>query len=236
MRLLSWFTGIGGMDLGLERSGMTVVGQCEANPWCRKLLARRWPGVFLHDDVRTYPLKDGPAFDCLAAGFPCQDVSNAGQRAGISGSRSGLYGQVVRALRVVRPRLAVLENVAALLARGMGTVLGDLAEIGYDAEWDCVPASALGALHHRDRVFIRAVPADASRVRPQRLGTTPQGPWSWEQLEGLVQAELRVSVPAGKSGGVADGVRDRKHRLLGLGNAVVPQVAEYVGRHCMEAA
>src|SRR5690606_13124048 len=94
--------------------------------------------------------------DVVCGGFPCQDISNAGKRAGITGERSGLWRELVRAIRVVRPKYAIVENVAALLGRGMGTVLGDLAESGYDAEWDCIPASAVGAYHERDRLWIVA--------------------------------------------------------------------------------
>lgn len=229
MKVLSLFSGVGMIDLGLQRCGMEIVGQVEIDPFCRAVLAKHWPSVRRHDDVCTREFSAGEA-DVICAGFPCQDVSNAGLRAGIAGERSGLYREVVRALRVVRPIGALLENVAALLARGMGTVLGDLAEIGYDAEWDCVPASACGALHHRDRVFIRAFPANSIGVRPQRIGTPTKGPWSWEQFERLVQAETRLSVPAGSSGGMADGVPRRMVRLRAAGNAVVPQVIEEIGR------
>lgn len=236
MNFISLFAGIGGMDLGLERAGMHCVGQVEIDPYCRRVLAKHWPSVYRHDDVMTFDPLSAPAFDAIAAGFPCQDVSNAGKRAGISAPRSGLYREVVRCLCVARPRLAVLENVAALLARGMGTVLSDLAAIGYDAEWDCVSAGELGAHHRRERVFVRAVCTNASSLRPQGIRETTKGPWSREQFTRLVQAELRVSVPAGKSGGISDGISSRVHRLRGLGNAVVPQVAEVVGRMCQEAA
>lgn len=235
MKFLSLFSGIGGLDLGLERAGMTCVGQVEINPYCRTVLEKHWPNVPKHDDVRTFAGHEFGDFDFIVGGFPCQDVSNAGLRAGISAPRSGLYGEIVRCLRVVRPLGALLENVAALLGRGMGRVLGDMAEIGYDSEWDCIPASACGALHHRDRVFVRAVRADAIGVRPQRIGTPAKGPWSLEQFEGLVQAEVRLSVPAGAIGGISDGVSNRTHRLRGLGNAVVPQVAEVIGRSIMES-
>lgn len=157
------------------------------------------------------------------------------ERAGISGTRSGLYGQVLRCLRVVRPKYTLLENVAALLFRGMGRVLGDVAEIGNDAEWDCLPASACGALHRRDRIFITVYGSDADGVRPQRQWKTTKGPWTREQFERLVQTEIQLSVPAGKSGGVAHGVPNRFHRLRGLGNAVVPQVAEVIGRAIVDA-
>lgn len=235
MTFLSLFSGIGGLDLGLERAGMRCIGQVEIDPFCRRVLAKHWPDVPKHDDVRTFDPTSFGDVDAIVGGFPCQDVSNAGHRAGVSAPRSGLYGQVLRCIRVVRPAITLLENVAALLARGMGTVLGDVAEIGLDAEWDCLSASACGALHHRDRVFIWAFPPDTSGVRPQGLRPTTEESWTWEQFEGLVQAEIRVSIPAGTSGGMADGLPDRTHRLKGLGNAVVPQVAEVIGRAILQA-
>src|SRR5687767_14421804 len=127
----SLFAGIGGFDLGFERAGMRCVWQVEIDPYCRRVLAKHWPNVRRHDDVRTF---DGEPCDVLCGGFPCIDISNAGERAGLSGADSGLWREMVRAVRMVRPRIAVVENVAALLCRGMGTVCGDLAESGYDAE------------------------------------------------------------------------------------------------------
>jgi DNA (cytosine-5)-methyltransferase 1 len=151
---LDLFSGIGGFSLGLERAGgFQTVAFCEIDPFCRRVLAKHWPNVPCHDDVRTMEF---PQADVITGGFPCQDVSRAGKRAGLSGERSGLYRELVRALRVVRPRYAIVENVAALLGDGMGTVLGDVAESGFDIEWDCIPAQALGAPHERDRVYIVA--------------------------------------------------------------------------------
>jgi DNA (cytosine-5)-methyltransferase 1 len=171
----------------------------------------------------------GP-LDAIVGGFPCQDVSNAGHRAGLSGSRSGLYGEVVRCLRVARPRVGILENVAALLARGMGTVLGDLAAIGYDAEWDCIPASALGAPHRRDRVFIvahakRGKWTGARRWTPERVGGEQQ-PFPWNESWECALRRLR---------GVDDGLSYGVDRTNGIRNAVVPQVAEVVGRAVLDA-
>lgn len=159
-RVLSLFAGIGGFDLGLERAGMQTVAFCEIDPFARRVLAKHWPEVPCHDDVRTlsadWLAENGLWPDVICGGFPCQDVSRAGKRAGITGERSGLYRELVRTIRVVRPRYAIVENVAALLADGMGDVLGDLAESGNCVEWDCVPACALGAPHQRDRVWIVA--------------------------------------------------------------------------------
>lgn len=231
----SLFAGIGGFDLGFERAGMVCKWQVEKDEFCQRVLAKHWPNVRRHDDVKTFPPEGDWYVDVICGGFPCQDISNAGQRAGIDGERSGLWSEYARIIRVLRPRLVVVENVAALLVRGMDRVLGDLAACGFDAEWDCLPASAFGAHHRRDRVFIIATSADSIGLRSQRQRPTPQESWSREQFEGLVQTELRLSVPAGSSGGISHGVPNRKQRLHALGNAVVPQVAEWIGRRIVAA-
>lgn len=115
--------------------------------------------------MTTSERPDFPPPDIVVGGFPCQDVSCAGKRAGLAGKRSGLYRELVRALRLVRPRYGLVENVAALLSDGMGNVLGDMAESGFDTEWDCVPAQSVGACHERDRVWIVAHAADADSER-----------------------------------------------------------------------
>lgn len=167
LRVLDLFSGIGGFSLGLERTGgFETVAFCENAEFPRKVLAKHWPEVPCHDDVKTLEPQPGSA-DVVCGGFPCQDVSRAGKRAGLSGERSGLYRELVRTIRVVQPKYAIVENVAALLGDGMGTVLGDLAESGFDTEWDCVPAQAIGAPHERDRVWIVAH-ADSERCGEAR--------------------------------------------------------------------
>lgn len=196
MNVLDLFSGIGGFSLGLERAGMQTVAFCENNPFCKQVLAKHWPEVPILDDVSTAQF---PHADVVVGGFPCQDISLAGKRAGVSGNRSGLYRELVRAIRLVRPRHAIMENVAALLGNGMGTVLADVAESGYNAEWDCVPACALGAPHERDRVWIVAHAIDAERGQISgpcdglagNVGI-PQGQEGPGGLEG-VSAEVRVA-------------------------------------------
>ena len=166
LKVLGLFSGIGGFELGLQRAGFDIAAMCEIDPFCRSVLHKHWPGVPVAADVTQMRFYEGMA-DVVTGGFPCQDVSCAGKRAGLSGERSGLYRELVRALRLVRPQHAIVENVAALLGDGMGTVLGDMAESGFNLEWDCVPACAIGAPHERDRVYIVAN-ADNERRRETR--------------------------------------------------------------------
>jgi DNA (cytosine-5)-methyltransferase 1 len=148
----SLFAGIGGIELGLERTGgFRTVWQVERDEFARRVLAKHWSDVRRHDDVRTFPAGDPDQWRCdlICGGFPCQDISLAGSGAGLAGTRSGLWFEYARIIRELRPRFVLVENVAALLTRGLGRVLGDLAEIGYDAEWSMLPACALGAPHTR---------------------------------------------------------------------------------------
>jgi DNA (cytosine-5)-methyltransferase 1 len=234
-RVLDLFSGLGGFSLGLERAGdFETVAFCETDPYCQKVLARHWPGIPCHNEIETREFKEGEA-DVITAGFPCQDVSEAGKRAGLSGERSGLYREVVRAVRVVRPAIALLENVAALLRRGLGTVLGDLAEHGYDAEWDCVGADQIGSSQHRERIWILAYPDDAGRKGPVWAGQSHQARPEWQTSHSEPLRSACGFWPPGPREvndipRMADGPADRAHRLKALGNAVVPQIPEIIGR------
>src|SRR3972149_3901009 len=137
MRIGSLFSGVGGLDLGLEWAGLgPVLWQCEIDPWCRSILASHWPEAKRYEDVRELVTDNVADVDIICGGFPCTDISNAGRRVGIDGEHSGLWSEMARIIRLVRPRFVVVENVAALLARGLERVLGDLAAGGDDAEWD----------------------------------------------------------------------------------------------------
>jgi DNA (cytosine-5)-methyltransferase 1 len=256
---LSLFSGIGGLDLGLDRSGMTCVGQVERDEFCRRVLTKHWPEVPKHDDVLTavewWVARPRPAVHLVAGGFPCQPVSFAGAGLGEEDPRWGWpwFLDVVRALR---PRYVLMENVAALLGRGASRVLGDLAACGYDAEWDCVPAAAVGAPHRRDRWFAvahangvgrlarwqdpgKAKIAESVNCRPlgdtDGLGCDPR-PGLREGAAPLGRVFVAEPANAGwwaaepDVGRVAHGVPARVDRLRGLGNAVVPQVGEHIGR------
>ena len=155
----SLFSGAGLCDLGFHRAGFQYRFFCEADAYCRSVLSRHWPGVPIYNDVRDIDPVTLPKVNVLSGGFPCQDVSCGGKRAGItSTTRSGLWHEYKRIIEGVRPKYAVVENVKGLLSKGMEIVLQDLSDIGYDAEWQSVPASAFGAPHLRERVFIVAYP------------------------------------------------------------------------------
>ncbi|MCR3746665.1 DNA (cytosine-5)-methyltransferase 1 [Lentzea californiensis] len=146
----------------------------EVDPGACQVLAHRHPAISNLGDVTAIDWAAVPPVDVLDAGFPCQDISDAGRRAGITGERSGLWTHVTDAVRVLRPQLVILENVAALLVRGLGRVAADLAEVGYDLRWTCVRASDVGAPHRRERWFGYATPADAHNLgRERHWGTGP---------------------------------------------------------------
>ena len=181
-RIGSLFSGIGGLELGLERAGLGhTVWQVERDPACRAVLAHHWPTAARFDDVtdvgRGPGLAELPPCDVIAAGFPCQDLSVAGRGAGLGGARSGLFFEVVRLVRDLQPDLLVLENVSGLLVRGLDVVLGELADCGLDAAWSSLRAADVGAPHLRERIFIVAWVADpAGRRRPaHELGPAPTG-------------------------------------------------------------
>lgn len=184
MDVLDLFSGIGGFSLGLERAGMRTVAFCEIEPFQRRVLAKHWPGIPIYEDVRTLTADrlraDGIIPDVICGGFPCQDISTAGKGAGIEGERSGLWSHYARLIGEIRPLYVIVENVAALLGRGLDRVLGDLAALGYDAEWHCIPASAVGAPHRRDRIWIVAHPGREHSEwrgveRGKAQGTGPRG-------------------------------------------------------------
>ena len=162
LRMIDTFSGIGGFSLAARwLGGFETVQFVEREPFCQRILRKHWPAVPIHDDICTYEPTTGAA-DVIVGGFPCQDISQAGKGAGLAGSRSGLFYELLRVVRMVGPRYIVLENVAAITHRGMDAVLGALAEAGYDAEWACIPAAAVGACHQRDRWWCVAYAAKSS--------------------------------------------------------------------------
>ncbi len=162
MRVASFFAGIGGFDLGLERAGMEVVFQCEINSFCQRVLSARWPHIPLHDDISTLRAKDIPESDIWTGGFPCQDVSlaNQGKRKGLKGERSGLFYAFAELVEERRPSWIILENVPGLLNSHNGedfrTVISRLDELGYGVSWRVLDAKYFGTPQRRRRVYIVA--------------------------------------------------------------------------------
>lgn len=249
LRVGSLFAGIGGLELGLERAGMQTVFQVEIDDYATRVLAKHWPDVPRFRDVRDVGAHNLPECDVLCGGFPCQDISQAGERLGIDeGERSGLWREFARLIRELRPEYVLLENVRALLSPLIdeeGTVgapapaarvFGDLAACGYDAEWDCLPLSAFGAPQQRDRFFAVAYSYREGREkRPQVLTGKPhQNGGGWPN-QGTVsrgsRGRDRCFPPSGVQR-VVDGVPTRvdASRLKAVGNSVSPVVSEYLGR------
>lgn len=167
LRHLDLFSGIGGFSLGLERTGgFETVAFCDSDKKTHLVLKKHWPNVPIFDDVSTLKGKDLGTIEIITGGFPCQDLSVAGKGAGLAGARSGLWWQFHRLIEETQPKYVIAENVAVLRSRGLDEVLRSLASIGYDAEWHCIPASAVGAPHQRDRIWIVAYPnSDDGRTR-----------------------------------------------------------------------
>lgn len=299
MTVGSLFAGIGGFDLGFERAGFQIRWQVEIDAYCRQVLAKHWPTVERFTDVRACGRHNLATVDVLCGGFPCQPHSQVGRRQGSADERD-LWPEFARLIRELEPRWVVAENVPGLLSteagRFFGAILGDLAACGYDAEWDCLSASAFGAPHRRDRVWIVAYP-QIGRMEEQRLSAEGRGcladvdrsrslvadaecerwhgranasPGRLGSAEGADRFELRRQASAtladtdqhhglwwsgdvqvgriwgaGQTpryddgagtqwgvepnvGRVAHGVPARVDRLRGLGNAIVPQIAQWI--------
>ena len=158
----SLFSGIGGIDLGFEWAGIETRWQVEIDDYCQKLLSIRFPRTEKFTDVRKVGSHNLEKVDIISGGFPCQDISVAGKGAGIEGERSGLWTELHRIISELRPRFAFIENVPMLTIRGGTRVISDLAEIGYDAEWQIVGADDVGAWHRRKRIWIVAYPGNGS--------------------------------------------------------------------------
>lgn len=228
----SLFSGIGGLELGLERAGMEVRWQVENDDYASRVLAKHWPDVARYADVRDVGAHNLEPVDLICGGFPCQDVSLAGQRAGLEGQRSTLWSEFARCIRELRPRWVLAENVPGLLSsdsgRFFGAILRDLAAAGYDAEWQSIPAAWVGAPHLRWRVLLVASPDDCRKPVLSINGKQ----WGWLQARHQREGWL-LREPA--MGRMDARIPYRMDRLRCLGNAVVPQVAEWVGRMIVEA-
>ncbi len=231
LRVLDLFSGIGGFSLGLERAGMQTVAFCEIEPFACGIIQKYWPKVKLYNDIRKLTgdrlREDGITVDLFCGGFPCQDISDLNRhRQGLAGQNSGLWREYYRLIAEIRPQWIIIENVVALRRRGLDTILGQFASIRYNAEWHCIPASAVGTPHTRDRLWIIAYPNEET--------------WRDEsQVSGVVVDKLRPLLdetfswlPEPTVDRISDGISRRLDiaRYSSLGNAVVPRIPELIGR------
>lgn len=225
MRIGSLFSGIGGLELGLERSGVGhTVWQVEQDEFCRSVLARHWPDVERFEDVREVGAAELEPADLLCGGFPCQDVSAQGKGAGLTGERSGLWLEYARIVEILRPRWVVVENVAGGARRWVDQVRIHLGELGYETLPVPLSARAVGAPHKRERIFILA--ANTSRERLQGLSRSGRkaGPGAAVQ-----RFWVDREAPEPRVHSLDDGLSSWVDRHRAIGNAVVPQCAEVVG-------
>ena len=266
MNVGSLFSGVGLCDLGLSWAGMRHAFFCEVDPFCRSILAKHWPGVPLYEDVRELIGSEVPPVDVLCGGFPCQDVSQGGRRAGIKeGTRSGLWYEYARLIGKIQPRYAIIENVRGLLSCGIESVLRDLAALGYDAEWEVLPAAAFGAPHHRERVFLVAYPhgqrtdararlfAPLARIVGEHQQSVRVSDWLGVRFDRARKASAREAFSGCVLHRVDDGSAGRldrpgsvgllprelvpvwTQRLKALGNGIVPQQSYAVAACILEA-
>lgn len=286
VKIGSAFSGVGGFELGLERAipNSKTVWQIEQNVFCQKILRKHWPDAKIYDDVREVGAHNLEPVDIFCAGFPCQDISVAGKGEGLDGKKSGLWWECFRIISELRPRIIVLENVSAITFRGGREVVGSLASIGYDTEWQVISARMFGAPHIRKRWFLvghasntnngpKTTEVQAGRsehvvcdtggwdnVANSNSHSKSNGSRFPKTLEGntantiskrtQVQIEgEQSSIPLSGSKGtknsynywrenapespvcrVDDGIPNRVDRLRALGNAIVPQCSEYIGK------
>jgi len=241
LKVVSLFAGIGGIDLGLHLTGgFETVAVCEIEPYAQSQLKRLFPAAVLYEDVTTLDAeqlaRDGIRADVLCGGFPCQDLSTSGSRLGLDGARSGLWREFFRLIRDLRPKFVIMENSPELLDGWMGDVLGPLAQIGYDAEWDCIPASAAGAPHGRDRVWAIAYPSSfGQQIKGGCLNAFSATPNDYREASGLVDAVQGNALPYVCSRHDGIPARLAEPMLHALGNAVVPQIPEQIGWAILEA-
>lgn len=246
----SLFSGIGGFELGLERGipESKTIWQVEENPFCKSILKKHWPNSQLFDDVRQVGV-NLPPVDLICGGFPCTDISIAGKRGGIyEGRKSSLWWEMRRIIGILVPKVAIIENVPGLTFRDGGgwNVLSSLAKIGFDAEWINISARDFGAPHKRERIFIVAYPhhhrqhdlsLNAKTFKSQKIdqshtvgetypfsGRSRKNGWMepqnyWAGFPNSPRFCRRD-----------DGIPNRVARLKALGNAIVPQCSEWIGR------
>lgn len=237
IKIGSLFSGIGGFELGIERAipNAETIWQVEQNKYCQSILKKHWPNAKIYDDVRNITQHNVEPVDILIGGFPCQSISVAGKQRGLEDeNKSGLWWEFHRIISELRPRIVVMENVPNLLRLGGLDILGSLAKIGYDAEWTIISAKQFGAPHLRKRWFCVSYPQgkrQQSDVLTKR--TKQKRQYTHGSIQDTFQTYWKRYAPESPLCELADGIPARVARLKALGNAIVPQCSEYIGK-CIE--
>lgn len=242
LKVLDLFSGIGGFSLGLERTGgFETVAFCEIQSDCRGVLQKHWPEVKQYDDVRELSADrlsaDGISADVICGGFPCQDVSLSGGRDGLDNERSGLWREFSRLIREIRPSFVIVENTPGLLSLGMGRVLGDISDSGYDAEWRVIRAADVGLPTVRRRVWIVAVPMRSGwQGCLQHIGSLglSQEASAKRRNEALGERDALERDLQGLRSNNGFSVTMERRLIAQFGNAVVPPIPEMIGRAILE--
>ena len=229
MKVFDLFSGIGMFSLGLERAGFKTVGFCERDPFCQEVLKTHWPDVPIHPEIKSLDSSSLKGVEVLCGGFLCQDISSVRQGEGLQGRRSGLWFEYLRLIREVRPKYAIIENVAALRSRGLAIILKNLWEVGYNAQWSIIPARALGFPHQRDRIWIIAYPSGQGSQRPflleklqKSIKNAPRPAPLWRSIKpGICRSDYGRASRLDK--------KIHKLRIKSLGNSLVPQIVTAIG-------
>jgi len=241
----SLFSGIGGFELGLERAipGSYTRWQVEKDIKCHRILRKHWPAARIYNQVEEIKQENVERVDIICGGFPCQDISSSGKKEGLNGTRSNLWWEMHRIIGELRPRIAVMENVSSISVRGLGGVIGSLSEIGYDAEWCNIRASDFGAPHQRSRWFCVAYPRRRVSSNPNEERTKISLERQYPSLEesrsssekGRALQYWRERFVKSRICRMDDGVPNRVDRINQLGNAIVPQCSEWIGKKIWES-
>jgi DNA (cytosine-5)-methyltransferase 1 len=236
MNHIDLFAGIGGFALGAYMAGMKFDKHyfSEIDPYCVELYQKRFPDSIPLGDITKIDTKKlkGNNF-IITGGFPCQDISVAGKGAGIEGKRSGLWFEMWRIISDLRPKFAIMENVGAITFRGLKEVLGSLHEIGYNAEWQDIRASDMGAPHRRERIWVIAYP---SKIRLERQIQKHASNKKLLQIKSSNSFSTRIidkrrNLQRGNENLRKDSrISNWMDRIKGIGNSIVPQIAELLFR------
>ena len=227
MNYLSLFTGVGGGDLSFQHllEGFRCVGYVEYEKYCQDVIRQRIEDGLLDcspifGDIREFNRDYAEGYkgmvDLITGGFPCQDISCAGKGKGIEGERSGLWSEMAEVVCQIRPRYVFVENSPMLTIRGLGTVLRDLAQMGFDAKWGCISAAQINATHKRDRIWIVAYPKNIHGLCSQKTKRNKFQKFRRFESRGKIESNL---------GRIYDGMAYDMDRLKAIGNGQVPRVA-----------